>query len=117
MGLEGRSIRNSIDKIKEKTEKNLSDGRPTYPSTDSYDMLFDDLTDLTIETDEKKLDTPEDRLAFLQSIGIDISGLFTGQSIGKATINSPTFTKEQARLEMQKALEESKELLDRAMDL
>ena len=114
MGLEGRSIKNSIDKIKEKTEKNLSDGRPTYPSTDSYDMLFDDLT---IETDEKKLDTSEDRLAFLQSIGVDISRLFTGQSIEKATINSPTVAKEEARLEMQEALEKSKETLDRAMDL
>jgi len=117
MSLEGRSIRNSVDKIKEKTEKDLSDGRPTYSDTDSYEMLFDD---------EQKPKTQEEKLAFLQSIGV--SSLFTGQSIGKATINTPTVEKKEAEAEIdfdfqkflaigKKAQDVAKEIKDSGRDL
>lgn len=99
MSLEGRSIRNSIDKIKEKPEKNLSDGRPTYSEPDSYETLFED---------EQKPKIQKDKLAFLQSLGIDTSEIFTGQSIGKATINSPTVDKEQARAELEAKIREAR---------
>ncbi len=104
MSLEGRSIRK-----KETDYKTYSDGSHTQPETDSYDMLFDD--------SEKKSTTLEDKAAFLKRLGIDVEGVFTGQSIGKATINSPTVDKEQARAEIEEALRQSQELVDRAMDL